>query len=204
MLDHEFYQRWNHGDLTIDELREYAKQYYHFTSAFPTFVSGIHANMDDLSSRQSLLENLIEEEHGDENHPALWLRFCTALGLSHDEVRASRPNAATRELIATMRTLTNSTSTHCGLASLYAYESQIPEVSITKIEGLRKFFAITKPTEIAFFSVHAEADIVHSKTAERLLNESCSTENHAEEAAAAARQTVDALYSFLDSVNSTN
>lgn len=201
MLDHPFYQRWNNGDLTVDELRQYALEYYHFTMAFPTFVSGIHANMDDLPARQVLLENLIEEERGEGNHPALWMRFCNALGLSAEEVRASKPNEATRALITTMKQLTNSPSTHCGLASLYAYESQIPEVSIAKIDGLRKYFQMTAPDDISFFTVHAEADIVHSAVTEKLVLAECSTESKAEEAAAAAGKTVTALWAFLDGVN---
>src|SRR5438874_5137026 len=103
MLDHPFYQRWTCGTLTRAELEEYARQYYHYALAFPTFVSAMHANCDDLGVRQLLLENLIEEERGEENHPELWLRFCDALGLDRDAVRAGAPNAATRALIATMR-----------------------------------------------------------------------------------------------------
>src|SRR5713226_1360078 len=61
MLDHPFYQTWNMGKLTREALCEYAKQYYHFVQAFPTFLSATHANTPHLSVRQDLLENLIEE-----------------------------------------------------------------------------------------------------------------------------------------------
>ena len=201
MLDHPFYQRWNDGKLTLQELRSYAIEYYHFTLAFPTFVSGIHANMDNLETRQSLLENLVEEERGEENHPELWLRFCDALGLSRDEVRASSPGGETRDLITAMRSLTNSSSTHCGLASLYAYEVQIPEVSLTKIEGLRRYFGMTDSRSIQFFTAHAEADVVHSAVAEKLLRNECRNDRQVTEAADAAARTVNALYEFLDGVN---
>jgi pyrroloquinoline-quinone synthase len=60
LLDHPFYQRWNAGTLTTDELREYARQYFHYAMAFPTFVSAMHAHTDDLATRQMLLENLID------------------------------------------------------------------------------------------------------------------------------------------------
>ncbi|HWA07250.1 MAG TPA: TenA family transcriptional regulator, partial [Ignavibacteria bacterium] len=30
ILKHPFYQKWNEGKLTIGELQDYAKQYYHF------------------------------------------------------------------------------------------------------------------------------------------------------------------------------
>src|SRR5438067_12177569 len=85
MLDHPFYQRWSAGTLSPEELREYARQYYHYALAFPTFLSAMHAQCDDLATRQAILENLIEEERGADNHPELWLRFCEALGLDRGD-----------------------------------------------------------------------------------------------------------------------
>src|SRR5258708_15274701 len=108
MLDHPFYQRWTAGELTRGELQEYARQYYHYAMAFPTFLSSMHARSDDLEARQHLLENLIEEERGPEHHPALWFRFCEALGLDRDIVKAATPNAATSALIDCMRNLSRS------------------------------------------------------------------------------------------------
>jgi pyrroloquinoline-quinone synthase len=196
MLDHPFYQRWTAGELTRGELQEYARQYYHYAAAFPTFLSAMHAGSDDLEARQYLLENLIEEERGPENHPELWLRFCEALALDRDLVKAGTPNAATSALIDCMRTLSRSSLVE-GLSALYAYESQIPEVAKAKIEGLAKFYAIDAPRDIAFFSVHQTADVVHAETSRQLLRRACGDDSVASEAAS---RTVDALYGFLDSV----
>src|SRR5213595_787190 len=95
MLNHPFYQRWNAGELTRGELEEYSRQYYPYTLAFPTFLSAMHAHTDDIAIRQYLLENLIEEERGTENHPELWLRFCEALGVDRSDAKSATPNAAT-------------------------------------------------------------------------------------------------------------
>ncbi|MBM2840705.1 MAG: putative coenzyme synthesis protein [Bacteroidetes bacterium] len=43
-------------------------------------VSAVHSNTPDLAARRELLMNLIDEEQGNENHPALWMRFATAMG----------------------------------------------------------------------------------------------------------------------------
>jgi pyrroloquinoline-quinone synthase len=37
-----------------------------------------------------LLDNLIEEEKGSENHPELWLRFAEGLGFDRDSVESSK------------------------------------------------------------------------------------------------------------------
>src|SRR5688500_19510618 len=71
MLKHPFYQAWSEGRLSKAVLGEYAKQYYAHVRAFPTYVSAVHSRCDDLSVRKELLENLIEEERGNENHPEL-------------------------------------------------------------------------------------------------------------------------------------
>src|SRR5687768_4747226 len=73
MLKHPFYRAWSEGRLSKAILGDYAKQYYAHVRAFPTYVSAVHSRCEDVSIRQELLENLIEEERGTENHPELWL-----------------------------------------------------------------------------------------------------------------------------------
>ena len=197
LLDHPFYQRWSAGALTGGELREYARQYYHYALAFPTFISAMHAQCDDIATRQLLLENLIEEERGPENHPELWLRFCEALGLDREEVKRGEMNASTRALIATMKSLAREGALHEGLAALYAYESQIPAVAKAKIEGLEQWYDIDETT---FFTVHMEADVVHSSTSRALLARLCNDDARRDEARNATARTLDALYGFLDGV----
>lgn len=204
LLDHPFYQRWTCGTLTKEELQDYARNYFHYAMAFPTFLSAMHQQSDDLAVRQMLLENLIEEERGPENHPELWLRFCESLGLSRDDVKAGAPNDATRALIATMKSLAREGALHEGLAALYAYESQIPAVAKAKIDGLAKWYAISADRDIAFFSVHMDADVNHSATARQILRDLCDTPEKAAQAEAAAGRTLDALYNFLDSVTANN
>src|ERR1700694_4781828 len=86
LLKHPFYKLWSEGKLTRENLREYAVSYYPQVAAFPRYVSGVHSGCEDAALRQELLENLIEEERGDENHPALWRRFAAALGAAEKDL----------------------------------------------------------------------------------------------------------------------
>ncbi len=198
LLKHPYYQAWNAGSLPLESLRDYAKQYFHFEAAFPTFLSSIHARMESGAARQAVLENLWDEEHGVDNHLALWLRFCESLGLDEAAVRASEPNAETRELVDGFRAACTEGSVAEGLASLYAYESQAPRVAETKIAGLRKFYGFEDPRGYEFFSVHQEVDVYHSQ-AERdvVVAAATSTEARAglEEA---TRVAAGRLWRFLD------
>jgi pyrroloquinoline-quinone synthase len=166
LLKHPFYQKWNEGTLTKEELQEYAKQYYHFVKHFPRFVSCVHSNCEDVKTRKILLENLADEEGfktGVEDHPRLWINFAESLGLSEEEVKNAKPIREVEDLVDGMYELTRSPEFTLGLASLYAYESQVPEISRTKIDGLKKFYGIDSDKAVEFFTVHEVADIYHSK-----------------------------------------
>ncbi|MBK8381911.1 MAG: CADD family putative folate metabolism protein [Ignavibacteria bacterium] len=166
LLKHPFYQKWNEGTLSKTELQEYAKQYYHFVKHFPRFVSCVHSNCEDVKTRKILLENLADEEGfktGIEDHPRLWINFAESLGLTEAEVKSAQPIREVEDLVDGMYELTRSPEFTLGLASLYAYESQVPEISRTKIDGLKKFYGIDSDKAVEFFTVHEEADVYHSK-----------------------------------------
>ena len=202
MLKHPFYQLWAQGRLSKETLKQYAIQYARHVEAFPTYVSAVHANTPDLEVRQALLENLVEEERGPDNHPELWLRFIEGLGGSRAEVTTRPALPATAQLVETFRALTREGSYLEGLTALYAYEAQIPAVATTKMEGLRKFYGIDDPRALAFFEVHRTADIDHAITELTILRRHATTPDDQEAVLAAARQSTDALWSFLDGVMS--
>lgn len=203
MLDHPFYQAWNMGALSRDALREYAKQYYHFVQAFPTLVSATHANTPHLPVRQELLENLIEEERGAGNHPGLWMTFTESLGVSKSEASASEPLPETREAIAALRSLTRDGSYLEGVSALYAYESQIPEVAATKIDGLKKYYGISDERSLSFFTVHRQADVAHSGGERNILEQYALSDDERRQCCDAARASASAMLRLLDGVYST-
>lgn len=200
MLSHPFYIAWNEGRLTLDMLREYAKQYYLQVRYFPTFVSATHSRCDDMEVRQMLLENLIEEEHGPNNHPELWLRFCDALGISRAEMESTKFLSTTRESIRLLREISGRENVAEGLAALYAYESQIPAVATTKIDGLKKFYGIDSEEGLSFFTVHQTADEIHSRVTREALVRMCTTPEFRQIALDAAREAADANNLILDGV----
>jgi len=201
MLSHPFYQAWNEGRLEQSVLQEYAKQYYAQVRAFPTYVSAVHSNCDDLKLRQELVENLSTEECGSENHPELWLRFAEGLGVLREDVISAELLPETKESVAKLRSLTRSEDALEGLAALYAYESQIPEVAKTKREGLSAFYGIKDERSVSFFSVHEETDLWHSQVERDALAEACVDDpERAERVIAAAGQGAEALRCFLDGV----
>jgi pyrroloquinoline-quinone synthase len=200
MLKHPFYQAWTEGRLSLDELRAYARQYYHHVEAFPRAVSAVHSACAEVDGRRMLAENLAEEEGvgaGKQDHATLWLMFACGLGESEAAVRAQAVNPETQALIDTFRRLSRR-SYASGLGALYAYESQFPGVATAKIEGLVDRYGIAEEATLRFFRVHQSADVEHGAVCRELLDRLPAEQR--EEAVAAGEELAGALWNFLSGV----
>lgn len=197
MLSHPFYQAWEAGTLSRDALNVYAKQYFHHVEAFPRAVSAVHANCPDAKGRRLLAENLAEEEgvlEGKDDHASLWLDFAAGMGADESDVRAEALHAETQALIDAFRTLSRR-SYASGLGALYAYESQLPAIAKTKIEGLVARYDVTDAATLKFFEVHEHADVEHSDVCRELLDALPADQRG--EAHAGACELAEALRNFL-------
>ncbi len=169
MLLHPFYQAWTHGLLTRPILQIYAKEYYQHVKAFPTYISALHSRCGNPKIRKCLLSNLIDEEAGNPNHPDLWRSFTLALKVDEKELETYNPQTSTLELIDNFRRICTSQPLTVGLAALYSYESQIPEICRTKIDGLKKWYGFVDPISYRYFSVHETVDIEHAHSEKQIL-----------------------------------
>ncbi|WP_341757311.1 CADD family putative folate metabolism protein [Candidatus Tisiphia endosymbiont of Ditula angustiorana] len=194
LLKHPFYQAWNNGILNKDTLNVYAQEYYHHVAAFPRYISQIHALCADIRARQVLLENLVDEEQGDNNHPELWLRFIEGLGVSRDDDKNPKFES-TKRLVNGFFELTQ-TDYSTGLGALYAYERQTPTVSKVKIDGLKKHYNIHNQRTLEFFVVHAKTDIWHTNELIKLINKLNSIEQ--KQVHYGAVKGAKLLWQFLD------
>lgn len=200
MLKHPFYQAWTAGELPLETLRGYARQYFHHVEAFPRAVSAVHSNCPDRDGRWMLAENLAEEEglgEGKQDHATLWAMFAEGLGETEDSIRVQKLNPETQALIATFRRLSQQ-SYGAGLGALYAYESQFPGVAKAKIEGLIENYGVDDEPTLRFFRVHEEADVEHCAVCRGLLDRLNPEEGA--EAAAAGAELAGALWDFLSGV----
>lgn len=200
LLKHPFYVLWNEGKLTLDDLRQYAIAYYPQVANFPRYVSGVHAACEDAALRQELLENLIEEERGPENHPALWRKFAASLGAAASDLAAAPATPEVADAVAQFLETTRSGCVAEGLAALYAYESQIPEIAKTKREGLAAFYGIADGEATRFFTVHERADVWHRRVEREALGRVAATAADRERALEAAGRCLYALNRALDGV----
>lgn len=201
LLKHPYYQAWTDGSLCLDNLRQYARQYFHHVRAFPRYLSAIHSQCEDIKFRQILLENLVEEERGGENHPELWLRFAEALGENRDDVEYETLLPETRDLISCFFQKSRS-SFESGIGALFAYESQIPAIADFKINALKKHYGISSSSGLGFFEVHKTADILHSEAVAGIIDQLETTK--VKTIRISALEAAQALWKFLDGVQPKN
>ncbi len=198
LLCHPYYKAWTAGQLTRNDLRQYASDYYHHVAAFPTYLSALHARLDDGEQRRSVLRNLCEEEIAGRPHSELWLDFAEGMGAGRDQVRERAPLHEVCELISAFRHVAREGSTAEALAAFYAYESQVPRVAKTKAEGLAKQYDADAKT-CGYFTLHQFADVEHAQVWHDLLAaEVVAHPEQTEAALSAAESAAQALWHALD------
>src|SRR5438477_10741299 len=199
LLKHPFYLAWARGELSREALADYARQYYQHVAAFPTYLSAVHANCDDQATRKELLNNLIDEECGSPNHPELWLNFAEGLGVSARDAQNAEKWPETKNLIDMFRSVCRDGSTAEGLAALYSYESQIPAICESTIDGLKKHYGFADPKHYEYFSVHIEADTKHSADEREMLG-SYVDDRNIDNVRTSVHRVLDALWQMLSGV----
>jgi len=162
LLKHPFYVMWSEGKLTIDSLNGYSKEYFQLVKTVPSFVGTIIPQGPDTVKNE--LESNQKEEA---DHIKPWIKFAGALGVSEEELEKYNGLDKTRKAVSELSSLMN--SFEGGAAAMYALEQEIPKISLTKIEGMRKFYDLTSDDAIEYFRLHAEADIRHAATWRRIL-----------------------------------
>ena len=197
LLNHPFYKSWNEGKLTREIIKDYAEQYYQHVKAFPRYISATHSLCEDIEKRKILLENLQDEENRDKDHPKLWRNFAFAMGSNKKEIESVKEEKFTSELIENF--FKNGRASYAeGLASLYTYERQIPEIAETKIRGLKNHYGVTSKEGLEFFEVHKAADVYHREACEKLLDDLSPEEQ--KKAEVSALSTAKYLWNFLSGI----
>ena len=162
LLKHKFYVMWSEGKLSMESLNGYSKEYFQLVKAVPSFVDKVMAKSP--SEIQSKIAMNRDEES---EHIEPWVKFASALGVSQNELRNYAGLDKTKQAISNLSSLMN--SFEGGAAAMYALEQEIPKISLSKIDGLRKFYGLSEDDAIEYFRLHAEADIRHAALWRKIL-----------------------------------
>ncbi len=155
LLKHSFYKMWSEGRLSIDHLKGYSMEYFQLVKIVPKFVENIAKSNTALD----ILENNAREES---EHIELWVRFANALGVSRSDLLNYKGSEKTNYAVDKLMALSSLTLEEAA-AAMYAYEMELPKISRSKIDGLKKFYGVDSEDATKYFETHEEADIRHAQ-----------------------------------------
>lgn len=193
LLKHPFYEMWSKGELSLQDLSGYSKEYFRLVKAVPDLVQNVLARAND-KGQDAKMETSLEEER---QHVELWVRFARSLGVTEEELCSYTGLLETKEAVAKLREAT-SASFEEAVAAMYAYELEIPKISATKVRGLKEFYNLDSSDARVYFETHEEADIRHAALWRSILAKV--EENKRDVAFQAAVKSLEAQNQLLDSV----
>jgi pyrroloquinoline-quinone synthase len=206
LLCHPFYKAWAAGSLSREDLREYARDYYHHVEAFPTYLAELGIRLEDGELRRAVLANMCDEKGGenafgepDKAHADLWLDFAESMG-ARRSMQGHQPVAEVKALVDYFSRVAHKGSPEEALATFYAYESQVPRIAEEKARGLRESYGADEKA-CAYFTLHTTADVYHSRVWRQQLEKRLKTNPKAAEAALKAGEAAaQALWQALDGI----
>jgi pyrroloquinoline-quinone synthase len=206
LLCHPFYKAWSAGELTRKDLRQYAQDYYHHVEAFPSYLAALGMRLEEGELRRSVLANMCDEKGVEGRvgknsvpHSELWLDFAEGMGSSRN-LEWHTPAPEIRQLIRHFHQVASEGSAEEALVAFYAYESQVPHIAKEKERGLRESYGADDKT-CGYFSLHATADVYHSKVWRKQLEKRIASHPEAADAALnAAENAACMLWKALDGI----
>ena len=178
LLNHPFYQAWSAGELPIEALQFYAREYGALISMMPK-------GWETLDDAEIAAE---ETEHID-----MWADFADGL----DTVVSEAQIPEVKALLETTDKLFSEPTT--ALGALYAFEVQQPATAQSKLAGLKEFYQLSETVE-PYFETHSH----NEHEAEKLLAYigTLPSESHATVVQACEQMSV-ALWNALTGIHDT-
>ena len=206
LLCHPFYKAWSAGELSRNDLREYAQDYHYHVAAFPEYLAELVVRLEESELRRAVLANMCDEKGAEDSfgeaapaHSELWLDFAEGMG-SRRAMLGHKPLAEITELTSFFHRIASQGTPDEALAAFYAYESQVPRVAKEKERGLREIYRADEKTR-GYFTLHTTADVHHAQVwREQLGKRLEANPEAAEKALAAGEDAAKALWRALDGI----
>lgn len=192
LLDHQFYEAWERGDVSEEQLGEYATAYQAFMDRVPTYWRRVLDGLDVPEDGTGAAIVAEEREHAD-----LWANWRSEITESGSSAYPATPDTPDTpdstvspgstvspdaipsdeppELADLFEALEGMSPSELG-GALHAYETQQPAVAETKKAGLLEHYGFDAGDDLAFFDEHAEGEDEHIAFGEEIRERHADTE----------------------------
>ncbi len=203
---HPFSVAWARGELTREQLGQWAIQHFYYVEAVAQQFAALYARLPDLDARLELLENLIGEEmpgQPGKRHPDLLVKFARACGVRDSDLYGAEEQGqilpTTRAMrawiweLATQRTLAEAFS-----GIMVALEGQLPTLYPALVDAMRGMGF--SDDDLEFFHVHIVNDVGHAASGLAIASRYAHTAELQRKAVAAVRASAQMRYSMLSGI----
>lgn len=151
LLTHYFYeQKWNKGELTEEDMKTYAKEYYHLVRNIPVLLETVRSRAVSRGLSTEMIDENLKEER---EHVQLWEQFAGSLGLTAKDVQSHVPDAKVAGAVSNMKKIAEG-EFEDGVALMYSLELDLPAIAQSKKEGLTKHYGLDGNDAHEYFDEH--------------------------------------------------
>lgn len=154
VANHPTLVAWHAGRMSRDELRTFARVFFHLIDALPRTASRTHSATAEPWLRRPLLSVLTSLDGNSPTLSELWLQTCAALGLSSDAVRRTPLSDDAAAALAVFERHA-STGPATGTAVLYTLLRELPAACRLLCEGMRDHYGVAAGPGAEFFDAFA-------------------------------------------------
>jgi len=202
---HPLWKRIEGGELSAEQLRRFAVQFFLQVREFPRAVSAMHSRCPYDDMRRELAESVYEEETGrisgcDLPHPELFIKFGTALGLAREDMTGGEPLPETAALIGWFELASQNRSFIEAAAAInLAAEGQVPGAFGPMARALEQHYGL-ETEDVAFWDVHEIADADHSDVGDHIVVKHATTAAERDRVRDALERSLETWWSFFDGI----
>lgn len=174
--DNSFINRFVRGDITLDEFRNFAIEFYHFTREWPSILALLLVNEPNESDAYNLTKILVSElgdEDPNKRHELLYRKFLRSINIDPSQLIFRKKLQSTQDWLDSMRRLFSSEH-FTALGAEFGLENMAIPMWDKLLPGLtfiKSHWEGFENMDIEYFTFHRELEIHHEEAMEDVLGE---------------------------------
>ncbi len=173
-INNEFLRKFSEGNITPEEFRRFAVEYYHFSRHFPLVLCSLLINTKDEQEAAELTK-ILTSELGDGNpeqrHELMYRRFLRSIDLEPCDVLNQPMLATTKQWIDAQLVLYSQQNHFLGLGASFGLENMAITMWDQLISGLKIIKERWFPAmNMGYFTFHRELEEQHEDAMDKALS----------------------------------